>query len=103
VRILFDHGTPVPLRRALADHDVSTTYERGWASLDNGALLKEAESQFDVLITTDKNLRYQQSLAGLRLAILILPTTSWPKLQTRIAQIRGAVDALRPGALVELE
>jgi hypothetical protein len=74
MRILFDHGTPAPLRRALTAHSVSTAYEMGWTELDNGALLQAAEAEFDVLITTDQNLRYQQNLSGRRLAILVLPT-----------------------------
>ena len=73
MRVLFDHGTPLPLRRALINHTVSTAYDMGWADLDNGALLKAAETRFDALITTDQNLRYQQNLTGLRLAILVLP------------------------------
>jgi hypothetical protein len=64
MRILFDQGTPAPLRRALKNHSVSTAYEMGWAELSNGTLLRSAESEFDVLITTDRNIRYQQSLAG---------------------------------------
>jgi hypothetical protein len=60
-----------------------------------------AESEFDALITTDKNLRYQQNLAALRLAILVLPTTNWPELRRHEARIAAAVDALRPGDLVE--
>jgi len=78
MKIVFDQGTPVPLRRALKGHAVATAYELGWAELDNGELLAAAESEFDVLVTTDQNLRYQQKLAGRRLAILILPTTNWP-------------------------
>ena len=81
MRILFDQGTPVPLRRALAGHTISTAHEMGWTELDNGALLHAAEMDFDALITTDKNLRYQHNLTGRRLAILVLPTTSWPKIR----------------------
>ncbi len=102
MRILFDHGTPVPLRRALSGHSVSTAYELGWTTLDNGALLKAAEAEFDALITTDQNLRYQQNLARRTLAILVLPTTSWPKIQHHAAEIADAVGALRPGDFVEL-
>ena len=64
MKILFDHGTPVPLRRSLPGHEVSTAYEMGWAELPNGDLLAAAEKDFQALITTDKNLRYQQNLAG---------------------------------------
>jgi predicted nuclease of predicted toxin-antitoxin system len=76
VKILFDQGTPAPLRRSLKQHTVATAYELGWTDLDNGRLLAAAESEFDALVTTDKNLRYQQNLAGRRLAILVLPTAN---------------------------
>jgi hypothetical protein len=103
MRILFDHGTPAPLRRALTGHTVSTAHEKAWAQLDNGALLRAAEAQFDVLITTDRNLRHQQNIAKLHLAILILPTTSWPRIRARESQVLAAVNALRPGDVVELK
>jgi hypothetical protein len=102
MRILFDHGTPAPLRRALTTHTVSTAYEMGWAALDNGALLAAAERDFDALVTTDRNLRYQQNLSGRQLAILILPTNSWPKIQGNRQQVIAAVNSLRPGDVVEL-
>jgi len=86
----------------LTGHTISTAFEMGWTELDNGALLKAAEAQFDALVTTDRSLRYQQNLAGRRLAILVLPTTSWPTIQAHTAQIAAAIDALRPGDLVEL-
>jgi hypothetical protein len=97
MKILFDHGTPAPLRHALIGHAVSTAYEMGWTELDNGVLLKATETDFDTLITTDQNLRYQQKLTGRRLAILVLPTTSWPKIQAHEADVIAAVNALRPG------
>jgi hypothetical protein len=102
MRILFDHGTPIPLRRALSGHSVSTAYELGWAELDNGALTRSAEAQFDALITTDQNLRYQQNLSGRTLAVLVLPTTSWPIIQTHLGRVAAAVDALSAGDFVEL-
>ena len=99
MRILFDHGTPAPLRHALKEHAVATAYELGWSELDNGELLAATEAEFDVLVTTDQNLRYQQRVAGRRLAILILPTTSWPVLQRHERQIAVAVNALLPAML----
>ena len=102
MKILFDQGTPVPLRRHLPGHVVSTAFEQGWSELKNGDLLAAAELQFDAFITTDKNLRYQQSLAGRKLAVVVLPFTSWPKLQIHLVGIREAVDALQPGDYVEL-
>jgi hypothetical protein len=103
MRILFDHGTPAPLRRALTGHAVSTAYEMAWTELDNGALLKAAEAHFDALITTDQNLSYQQNLSGRRLSILVLPTTSWPKIRIHEAQVVAAVNALRAGDVVALD
>ena len=76
MRILLDQGTPVPLRAILAGHEVSTAYELGWSTLSNGELLLAAETRFELLVTTDQNLRYQQNLAGRRLSILVLPTTN---------------------------
>ena len=102
MRILFDQGTPAPLRRALLGHVTSTAHEMGWSDLDNGALLQAAEMGFDALVTTDKNLRHQQNLSNRRLAVLVLPTTSWPRLQTHEAQVVAAVNALRPGDFAEL-
>jgi hypothetical protein len=77
LRILFDQGTPAPLRQYLADHFVATAFEMGWAELDNGSLLLRAEAQFDALVTTDQNLRYQQNLTNRNLAIVVLPFASW--------------------------
>lgn len=101
MRILLDHGTPVPLRRALDGHSVATAHEQGWATLTNGELLAAAEGSFDALVTTDQNLRYQQNLTGRRLSILVLPTTSWPRLQPHAPAIAAALIALRPGELLE--
>jgi len=102
VRVLFDQGTPAPLRRALAAHVISTAYEMGWSALSNGDLLDAAEAQFDAFVTTDQNLRYQHNLSGRRLAILVLPFASWPKLQSHLPKIVSAVDGLKPGDYVEL-
>jgi hypothetical protein len=101
MRVLLDQGTPAPLRRALAGHFVATAYEEGWATLTNGELLAAAEGSFDALITTDQSLRHQQNLSMRRLGILVLPTTSWPRLQLHTAAIAAAVIALRPGELQE--
>jgi hypothetical protein len=102
MRILFDHGKPAPLRRALIGHSVTTAHEMGWAQLDNGALLREADKQFEIIITTDRSIRYQQNLTSFRLAVLVLPTTNWPELRRHQAEIAAAVNALKPGQVVEL-
>ena len=103
LKILFDHGTPAPLRHALADHVVATAYEMGWSEIDNGSLLAAAENDFDVLITTDQSMRHQQNTAGRRLAILVLPTTNWRQIQNHQTKILDAADRIRPGDIVELQ
>jgi hypothetical protein len=103
MRILFDQGTPVPLRQTLADHIVATAYEMGWSNLANGALLAMAEGSFDLFITTDQNLQHQQNLVGNQLAILVLPTTSWPDIQKHLQEIQAAVNTTRVGELRDLE
>jgi len=103
MKILFDQGTPAPLRDALTGHSVTTVYEQGWDQLANGDLLRVAEAAFDAFVTTDQNLRYQQNLTGRNLAILVLPTTSWPKLRAHTAKVATAIAALRPGDYVELQ
>jgi hypothetical protein len=103
VRVLFDQGTPAPLRHLLPGHSVETAFELGWHTLQNGALIAAAESQgFDVLVTTDKNLKYQQNLAGRRLAILVLSTTSWPRIRIASATVLAAVNGAGTGSYCEV-
>jgi hypothetical protein len=99
MKILFDQGTPVPLRRALPSGSVTTVYEQGWSTLQNGALLAAAEQAgFDVFVTTDQNLKYQQQLTGRRMAILVLGSTSWPRIQRHSAAIWHVIEQLTPGS-----
>lgn len=102
MRILFDQGTPVPLRRTLVPHEVATAFEMGWSDMENGRLLDTAEGKFDALITTDQNLRHQQNLQGRRLAILVLPTTNWLEIRDHLPEVAAAVNALQPGDCREL-
>jgi hypothetical protein len=103
LKILFDQGTPAPLRKTLAPHSVSTAFEMGWEEVENGDLLAAAEKIFEAFITTDKNIRYQQNLNGRQLAILVLPTTSWPEIQKHLPAISDAVNGLGPGDFIELK
>jgi predicted nuclease of predicted toxin-antitoxin system len=103
VRILFDQGAPVPLRESLGDHEVSTAYERGWSTLKNSDLLDSAEREgFEVLLTTDKNLRHQQNLRARSIAIVVLRTTSWPLIQREIPAVVRAITSAMPGSYVEV-
>jgi len=82
---------------------VDTAFERGWSTLRNGELLDVAEHErYDLLITTDQNLRYQQQLAARELAIMVLRSTSWPRIQRRIAAIQAAVERVVPGGYEEI-
>ena len=103
MKILFDQGTPVPLRRYLTSHVVDTAFERGWSALHNGALLDVAEQEgYALLMTTDQNLRYQQRLADRQLAIIVLLSTSWPRIQLRIDTIQAAVASIVAGGYQEI-
>ncbi len=103
MRILFDHGTPAPLRKYLPEHSVDRCAERGWELLENGELLKVAEEDgYEVIVTTDQNMRYQQNLGGSRLAIIVLMATAWPRVQRRTREIRTAIQDVGPGQVREV-
>lgn len=103
MKLLFDQGTPVPLRDHLPNHTVETAYERGWSNLKNGDLLTRAEGDgFDALITTDQNLRYQQNLTGRRISVIVLLTTNWPRIKKHIALIVQAIDNSQPCSYEEI-
>ena len=103
MRVLFDQGTPVPLRRYLPDHSVTTVYENGWSTLENGALLRAAEGEgFEILVTTDQKIKYQQNLDGYNLAIVVLMTTSWPIIQQHTDKIAAAISHAAAGKIVEI-
>ena len=96
-RILFDQGVPGPLRRHLIEHNVETTGERGWSQLSNGDLLAAADrAGFEVMITTDQNLRHQQNLSEHGIGIIVLMTTSWPRMREHIGLVTDALQRCRP-------
>lgn len=103
MRVLFDQGVPSPLRVALSEHLVSTAREMGWDTLKNGELLSAAEIEFEVFVTTDQSLKYQQNLQGRRLAMLVLPTTSWPRIQPHAAAISDRIGIMGVGEYVEFQ
>jgi hypothetical protein len=103
VRILFDQGTPAPLRSHLSAHQVSTAFELNWGALTNGDLLSEAEAAgFEVLVTTDQNLRFQQNLSKRRIAVVVIGTTSWPRIRNVAADVVSAINGTVPGGFVEI-
>lgn len=104
MRVLFDQGTPVPLRQFLTRHEITTAYERGWSTLKNGDLLDAAEKDdFALMVTTDTNLRYQQNLTSRHIAIVVLSTPSWPRIQSVLGQVVRAVDNAAMGSFTEVD
>ena len=102
--ILFDNGTPAPLQYALKGHVVVEAIERGWDRLANGELIAAAEAAgFDVLVTTDKNMRYQQNLQGRKIAFVVIGNQQWPILRHYMERVVAAVDAATPGSFTEVE
>ena len=103
MHVLFDQGVPAPLRRLLPTHEISTAYECGWSTLKNGELLGAAEAQgFQVLVTTDTNLKYQQNLSDRSIAVVVLSTTSWPRIKASAAAIAAAVKSASVGTYAEV-
>ena len=104
MNILFDQATPVPLRPFLKGHTVRTAAQQGWDRLRNGDLLAAAENAgFDLLLTTDKNMRYQQNLTGRRIAILVLGNQQWPQFRPHVQRVVDAVNAAAPGSYTEVD
>ena len=104
MQVLFDQGTPVPLRRYLSSHSVVTVFEQGWSTMRNGDLLRTAEHEgFEVLVTTDQNLKYQQNLKERRIALVVLMTTSWPRIERQVNQVVVAINSVKPGGYIEVK
>jgi hypothetical protein len=104
MRVLFDNGTPRGVAAALSGHIVEEVRSHGWDALRNGELLGAAEAAgFDVLLTTDRNIRYQQNLTECRLAIVVLSKARWRLIKRRLTEIAAAVTAATPGSFTEVE
>ena len=103
--ILFDHGTPKGLAHALPGHTIISAQARGWDTLNNGALLNAAEeATVDLLLTTDRRIRYQQNLAGRRIAVVVLTgTTKWSRVRLHVERIAAVVNAATPGSYTEVD
>ena len=103
MKILFDHGTPAALRRHLREHSVSRSAERGWERMENGELIRNAEAEgYEVIVTTDQNMRHQQNLTGRGLGIVVLMATAWPRIRHRVEEIRAPIAEVRPGQVKEV-
>ena len=103
MKLLFDQGTPAPLRHHLADHSVDTLAEKGWSNKGNGELLDLAErEEYEILVTTDQNLCYQQNLKGRRIGIVVLPSANWPEVRRRAREVGQTISAVRQGEVIEV-
>jgi hypothetical protein len=104
MRVLFDNGTPRGLAAALSDHVVEEARSRGWDTLTNGQLLDAAEAAgFEVFVTTDRNIRYQQNLLDRKIAIVVLGKARWKLIRNRLHEIAKAVADAVPGNVVEVD
>jgi hypothetical protein len=104
MRVLFDQATPVPIRSHLQGHEVRTAAQQGWETLKNGELLTAAEVDgFDILLTTDKNMRYQQNLVGRKIAVVVLGQQQWPSLRPHVHRIAEAIKMAVPGSYTEVD
>jgi len=104
MRILFDNGTPKPIARSLTGHEITYARQIGWHELGNGELIQRAEEAgYEVLLSTDKNIRYQQNLSGRRIALVVLGNQQWPTVRLHLDRIVAAVNACTPGGYAEVD
>jgi len=104
MRVLFDHGTPSGIAGSLSSHEVTEAIERGWDRISNGELLNVAEAAgFDVLLTTDKRIRYQQNLMGRKLAVVVLGNSTWRVVRLYLDRIALVVNEAAPGSYAEVD
>jgi hypothetical protein len=101
-RVLFDEDVPRQLRRDLPEFEIRTVQEQGWTSVKNGELLRLSSPTFDVLVTADKRLRYQQNIARHDIGVVVLATrdTRLPRLQQALDELRSAIRDVAPGTIV---
>lgn len=103
-RVLFDEDVPRPLRRDLPGFEIQTVVEAGWSGIKNGELLRRAEEGFDVFLTADRNLQFQQNIAKLRLGIVVLAagSTKLDDLRVYASAIISALQAMEPGEVLQV-
>ena len=103
MRILLDECVPWPMHKLLGLHYCSSVQAEGWGGIKNGELLQRAEGQFDLFITSDQNIRYQQNLSGRRIAILELSTNDINRIQSARILIEQALDNLQSNQFKRLD
>ena len=103
MKILLDECVPWPMHRLLTGHECRTAQQCGWGGIKNGSLLQLAEKEFDLFMTSDHNLRYQQNLAGRKISILELSTNKLRRIEAAADALRAAVETITPGEFRQLE
>jgi len=105
MRVLLDECVPRALGEELVGHDVKTVAEAGWAGVKNGELLQLAAGLFDVLLTVDRNLEYQQNFAGVRLAVFVLhaPSNDVTVLRPLMPAVLAAIPEAEPGMVTHVQ
>jgi predicted nuclease of predicted toxin-antitoxin system len=102
VRILIDESLPRALKQILSEHEIFTVQEMGWTGIKNGELLAKAESNFKVLLTADKNLRYQQDLRGLKLAVIVFPSNRLNVVRSLEERVKETLSSIKASEIIEL-
>jgi hypothetical protein len=104
MKILFDNGTPNTMARSLVGHEVIFARKIGWAEFENGELIQRAEDAgYELLLSTDKNIRYQQNLTERKIALVVLGNSQWPMVRLHLERVIAAVNAASPGSYAEVE
>ncbi len=103
MKVLVDECVPLKLARSLTGHTFATAQQKGWGGFQNGKLLALAEPEFDLFLTSDRNLQYQQNLKGRKIAVLLLSTNHWPTLKKQAPLVQAALDKIRPNEFVRVE
>lgn len=103
MKILLDECVPWPIRKLLVGHDCTTAQKQGWGGITNGDLISRAEGEFDLFITSDQNIRYQQNLAQRQIAILELSTNDLRRINRGALVIVEAIISMAPGEYRRLE
>jgi hypothetical protein len=101
--VLVDECVPLKLVRLLTGHTFITALQQGWGSFKNGRLLALAELEFDLFLTCDRNLQYQQNLKGRKIAVLLLSSNHWPTLKYSSSVVQAAMDKIKPGEFLPVE
>ncbi len=104
MKILFDHGTPRSIARSISRHEVTRAAQLGWHELGNGDLIQSGEEAgYDLLLSTDQNIRYQQNLNGRKIAIVVLTDQQWPNVRLHLESIVAAVNSAAIRSYVEVD